>query len=138
MDYSKEQGGRYSPQQVENYLEILAKYSDNQEASPPKDRTLVDRTVRCKLCQGSQFFVKLGYNICEECGASQGHALGFYDQKEYDRFYFRKKSIYQRKHHYEKKIAQVSKRISLTEEQKYCLFKKLMAIDQHVMEILSK
>ena len=26
----------------------------------------------------------------------------------------------------------------LTEEQKYCLFKKLMEIDQHVMEILNK
>ena len=41
-------------------------------------------------------------------------------------------------YHYEKKIAQVSKRLHLTEEQKYYLFKKLMAIDQHVMEILNE
>ena len=55
---------------------------------------------------------------------SLGHALGFYDQREYDRFHFRKKSIYQRKYHYEKKIAEISKKLPLTEDQKYCLYKK--------------
>ena len=67
------------------------------------------------------------------------HALGFFfDQKEYDRCHFRQKSIYQRKYHYEKKIAQVSKRLCLNEEQKYCLLKKLMTIDKDKMEILNK
>ena len=58
--------------------------------------------------------------------------------RNYDRLHFRKKSIYQRKYHYEKKIDQVSKRLHLTEEQKYSLYNKLMAIDNHVMEILNK
>ena len=137
MAYNKEQG-RYSSQQIENYLEILKNYSANQEAGDGEALPTEDRSVRCKLCKGKQFFVKLGYNIREECGASQGHALGFYGQTEYDRFHFRKKSIYQRKYHYEIKIAQVSKRLSLNEEQKYCLFKKLMAIDKDKMEILDK
>ena len=38
----------------------------------------------------------------------------------------------------EKKIHQVSKRLHLTEDQKYCLYNKLMAIDNHVMDILNK
>ena len=52
--------------------------------------------------------------------------------------HFRKKSIYQRKYHYEKKIDQVSKRLHLTDEQRYYLYNKLMMIDNHVMEILNK
>ena len=116
----------------------MENYSANQEAGDGEALPPEDRYVRCKLCKGKQFFVKLGYNICEECSASQGHALRFYDEKEYDRFHFREKSIYQRKYHYEKKIAQVSKRLSLAEEQRYCLFKKLMAIDKDAMEVLNK
>ena len=48
------------------------------------------------------------------------------------------KSIYQRKYHHEKKVNQVSKRLNLTDEQRYELYNKLMAIDNHVMEILNK
>ena len=58
--------------------------------------------VRCKICQDDKFFVKTGYNICEKCGMSRGHVLGFFDQKEYERFHFRQKSIYQQKYNYEK------------------------------------
>ena len=49
-----------------------------------------------------------------------------------------KKSIYHRKYHYEKKVNQISKRINLTDEQRYELYNKLMAIDNHVMKILNK
>ncbi|CAH3164872.1 unnamed protein product [Porites evermanni] len=79
-----------------------------------------------------------GYDICDSCGTTNGHVLGYFDLKEYNRFHFRKKSIYQRKYHYEKKVDQVSKRINLTDEQKYELYIKLMEIDNHVMEILNK
>ena len=64
--------------------------------------------------------------------------MGYYDQKDYDRLHFRKKSIYQRKYYYEKKVNQVSKRLQLTEDEKYDLYNKLMSIDNHVMEILNK
>ncbi|CAH3177348.1 unnamed protein product [Porites evermanni] len=79
-----------------------------------------------------------GYNICDSCGTTNGHVLGYFDLKEYDRFHFRKKSIYQRKYHYEKKVDQISRRLRLTEDEKYELYSKLMAIDNHVMEILNK
>ncbi|MCG8407670.1 MAG: hypothetical protein MI923_20930 [Phycisphaerales bacterium] len=61
---------------------------------------------------------------------SYGHVLGYYDQREYERFHFRKKSIYQRKYHYEKKIADISNKfgLTLTEEKKHCLYKRLMEI----------
>ena len=64
--------------------------------------------------------------------------MGYFDKKDYDRLHFRKKSIYQRKYHYEKKVDQVSKIIKLTEDEKCDLFYKLMAIDNKVMEILNK
>lgn len=56
---------------------------------------------------------------------SQGHAFGFFDQKEYERFHFRPKSIYQRTYHYQKKTANMSNKfkIFLTEEEKYQLYK---------------
>ena len=64
--------------------------------------------------------------------------MGYFDKIDYDRLLFRKKSIYQRKYHYEKRVDQVSKRLKLTEDEKYELYKKLMAIDNNVMEILNK
>lgn len=67
---------------------------------------------------------------------SQGHALGFFDQKEYERFHFRQKSIYQRTHHYQKKTVNMSNKLKifLTEEEKYQLYRKLMGIDRDKME----
>ena len=82
------------------------------------------RKAKCWNCQNSECFtIDSGYKICDYCGVANGHVLGFYDVKDYDRLHFRKKSIYQRKYHYEKKVDQVSKRINLTDEQKYELYK---------------
>ena len=122
----------YTEEQIEKYLEILNNYNNTSTNQAVEDG------VRCWNCQSNRFFVNSGYKICEDCGASNGHVLGSYDQKDYDRLHFRRKSIYQRKYHYEKKVNQVSKRLQLTEDQKYCLFNKLMAIDNHVMKILNK
>ena len=123
----------YTKEEIERYLEILKKY--NRTSSEVGE---ANRYIKFWKCLSDCFFVNSGYKICEECGASNGHVLGYYDQKDYDRLHFRKKNIYQRKYHYDKKIDQVSKRLHLTEDQKYCLYNKLMAIDNHVMEILNK
>ena len=120
----------YTEDQIKKYLEILHNYTKKTED--------VIRKVRCSNCKSNSFCVESGYNICDSCGTTNGHVLGYFDFKEYDRFHFRKKSIYQRKYHYEKKVDQVSKRINLTDEQKYELYNKLMNIDNHVMEILNK
>ena len=122
----------YTKEEIEKYLEILKSYNNTQLEE--KENT----KVRCSNCQSDSFSIESGYNICEECGLTNGHVLGYFDLKEYDRFHFRKKSIYQRKYHYEKKVNQVSKRLHLTEDEKCELYSKLMAIDNHVMEILNK
>ena len=127
----------YTEEQIEKYLEIL----NNCNNASTNQAVEEDRKVKCWNCQSDRrdcFFVNSGYSICEDCGVSNGHVLGYYDQKDYDRLHFRKKSLYQRKYHYEKKTDQVSKRLHLTEEQKCGLYNKLMTIDNHVMEILNK
>ena len=103
----------YTEEQIEKYLEILNNYNNasTNQAVPPLRAVEeadadadaeVSRKVRCWNCQSNHFFVNLGYSICDSCGAINGHVLGYYDQKDYDRLHFRKRSIYQRRYHYEK------------------------------------
>ena len=121
----------YTEEQIKQYLKILHNYTKQTVGEE-------NRKVKCWNCHNSEcFFIHLGYSICDYYVAENGHVLG-YDLKDYDRLHFRKRSIYQRKYHYEKKVNQVSKRLHLTEDQKYDLYNKLMAIDNHVMEILNK
>ena len=130
----------YTEEQIEKYLEILNNYN-NTSTNQAVEEADADRKVKCWNCQSDGrdcFFVNLRYIICEDCGTTNGHVLWYYDQKEYDRLLFRKKSIYQRRYHYEKKIDQVSKRFHLTEDQKIIVFNKLMMIDNYVMELLNK
>ena len=122
----------YKKEEIEKYLEILRSYNNTQSEEKANTK------VRCRNCQSVSFSFESGYNICDSCGLTNGHVLGYFDLKEYDRFHFRKKSIYQRKYHYEKKVNQVSRRLHLTEDEKCELCNKLMAIDNHVMEILNK
>ena len=122
----------YTEEEIEKYLEILHKYTSKPEEE-------VSIKSKCCNCQNRESFtIETGYKICDYCGVENGHVLGFYDVKDYDRLYFRKKSIYQRSYHYEKKVNQISKRINLSDEERYELYSKLMAIDNHVMEILNK
>ena len=94
---------------------------------------------KCCNCENRESFtIDSGYKICDYCGVANGHVLGFYDVKDYDRLYFKKKSIYHRKYHYEKEVNQISKRINLNDEQKCILYDKLMKIDNYVMKILNK
>ena len=121
----------YTKEEIEKYLEILRSYNNQSEEKENKK-------VRCSNCQSDSFVIDSGYNVCDSCGLTNGHVLGYFDLKEYDRFHFRKKSIYQRKYHYEKKVDQVSRRLHLTDDEKCELYDKLMVIDNHVMEILNK
>ena len=122
----------YSEDQIKKYLELLHNYTKNfTEESNWK--------AKCTNCENStSFTIDYGYKICDECGVANGHVLGFYDNKDFDRLFYRKKSVYQRKYYYEKKVNKISKRINLTNEQKNELYSKLMEIDNHVMEILNK
>ena len=94
---------------------------------------------KCLGCPNTESFtIDSGLKICNECGTANGHVLGFFDVKDYDRLYYRKKSIYHRKYHYEKKVNQISKLINLNDEQKYELYDRLIKIDNYIMEILNK
>ena len=122
----------YTEDQIKKYLEILHNYN-----SQPVEE--VNVKAKCCNCQNSECFtIDSGYKICDYCGVANGHVLGFYDVKDYDRLYFTKKSIYHRKYHYEKKVNQISKRINLNDEQKCELYDKLIKIDNYIMEILNK
>ena len=120
---------QYTKEEIKKYLDILHNYSNKQDIT----------VAGCKNCQRDDCFsIYSGQKICESCGTLNGHVLGYYDKKDYDRLHFRKKSIYQRKYHYEKKVNQVSERLQLTDDEKCDLYNKLMLIDNHVMERLNK
>ena len=67
-----------------------------------------------------------------------GHVLGYWDIKEYNRFHYRKKSIYQRRYHYEKKVNQISNKLNLNDDQKHELYNRLMNIDNNVIKKINK
>ena len=122
----------YTEEEIKKHPEILHNYTNQ----PVEEISI---KAKCCNCQNSECFtIDSGYKICDECGVANGHVLGFYDVKDYDRLYYRKKSIYHSKYHYEKKVNQISKRINLNDEQKCELYDKLIKIDNYVMEILNK
>ena len=122
----------YTEEEIKKYLDILHNYTCKSEEE-------FSGKSKCSNCPNTEFFtIDSGYKICDECGTANGYVLGLFDVKDYDRLYYRKKSIYHRKYHYEKKVNQISKRINLTDEQKCELYDKRMKIDNYVMEILNK
>ena len=122
----------YSEEEIKRYIKILHNFT-----KPPVEE--VSRKSKCWNCQRDDCFaIVSGFKLCENCGGQNEHVLGYFDKKDYDRLHFRKKSIYHRKYHYEKRVDQVSKTLQLTEDEKYELYNKLMAIDNNIMEILNK
>ena len=120
----------YKEDQIKKYLEILHNYTKNTQNEPKM------QSSQCSNCENSEnFAIYQGYKICEECGSTNGHVLGYFNPKEYDRLHFRKKSIYQRKYYYEKKIKQIS---NLSGEDKNLLYRKLMGIDEKIMKEVNK
>ena len=122
----------YTEEEIKKYLDILHNYSSQpmQQISP---------NSKCSNCSNTNHFtIDSGYKICDECGTSNGHVLGLFDLKDFDRLHYRKKSIYHRKYHYEKKVNQISKLINLTNEEKCELYERLVKIDNYIMEILNK
>ena len=120
----------YSEAEIKKYFEIIKKYT-----KPPEE---TNRKTRCWNCQESEFDLVSGFKICENCGCQNEAVLGYLDKRDQDRLIFRKKSIYQRKYHYEKKVNLISKRLKLSDDEKYDLYSKLLEIDNKVMEILNK
>ena len=112
-------------------MDILRSYTKS-----PKNET--DRKISCSNCQKTDFDLVSGFVFCVNCGKQNGRYFDSFDKKDQDRLLFRKKSIYQRKYHFEKKVKQISKRLKLTEDEKYNLYSKLMEIDNRIMEKLNE
>ena len=121
----------YTENEIKKYFEIIKKYSKSQEKE-------TDRKTKCWNCKETDFEIVSGFKICVNCSSQNERFLGYLDKRDQDRLVFRKKSVYQRKYHYEKKVNQISKRLKLTEDEKYDLFKKLLEIDNSVLEKLNK
>ena len=133
----------YTQEQIEKFKETLEKYKKQLEEPILKEERIYTTCVNPDCITNQQgglrgmqppnFYVESGFYMCKSCDSFNGHALGYYDKKEYDRFYYRRKSIYQRKYHYENKVKDISKRLSLTDDEEYCLFNKLMEIDEETI-----
>ena len=121
----------YTEEEINKYLNILHNYNKRTQQFSPKSK--------CKNCLNTEsFIIDSGLKICYECGLANGHVLGLFDLKDLDRLYYRKKSIYYRKYHYEKKVNQISKVINLNDEEKCELYYRLVKIDNYIMEKLNK
>ena len=125
----------YTEEEIKKYLDILHNYKIEREG-------VIGGTYAspiCKGCSNTESFTSYsGYNMCYECGTINGHILGQFDVKDFDRLYYRKKSIYHRKYYYDKKVKQISKLINLTDEQNCELYNKILKIDNYIMKILNK
>lgn len=115
----------YSREEIEKYLEILRSLSKKEQA------------VKSSCCESPSFIIESGYHLCENCGTTKGHVLGYFDNKEYDRFHFQKKSVYQPKYYYEKKVNLISKSINLSDEEKCELYDRLISIDNNLKKQLN-
>ena len=144
MAYTNQQQGMQS--HLEAYNEIMKKYRDHQQGgsggcnSPRIYTTCVnpDCITNQHDPQPPEFYIESGFYMCESCDSPNGHARGYYDIKEYDRFHYRKKSIYQRKYHYENKVKDISKRLALTDDYQHCLYNKLMEIEEKNIKEINK
>ena len=131
----------YTEEEIKKYLDILHNYKYERDY-PPTSRGVMGgcypSKAKCKNCPNTEnFTIDWGQKICNECGVLNGHVLGLFDIKDLERLHYRKKSIYHRKYHYEKKVNQISKRINLTDEEKSKLHDNITKINNHVMEILN-
>lgn len=120
----------YTEEEIEKYMKILKNYKKNNE--------IEDNKFRCKNCQSDSFTIDFGQYVCEECGVLNGNVLGYFNIKEKDRLFYRKKSIYNRKYYYQKNISKIFEIIKLTDTEKNQLYTELMKINDSVMEIQNK
>ena len=121
----------FTEKEIQKYLDTIYNYIKS-----PKNET--DRKISCSSCQEKEFDLVAGYVFCENCGKQNGRYFDSFDKRDQDRLVFRKKSIYQRKYHYEKRVEELGKMIQLTDDEKYDLYSKLLEINNKVMEELNK
>ena len=131
----------YTSHEIKKYLGILeGNIKNNPSPNLPSSRGVLggQGPPTNKCCENPQFIIWSGYRLCENCCTTSGHVLGYFDAKEYDRFHFQKKSVYQPKYYYEKKVDQISNIIELSDEEKSLVYDKLIKIDEKIKQKLNK
>ena len=127
----------YTEEEIKKYLDILHNYKVEREGVI--GGTVGSPISKCLGCPNTESFtIDSGLKICDDCGTLNGHVLGQFDLKDFDRLHYRKKSIYHRKYHYEKKVNQISKLIRLNDDEKCELYDRLIKIDNYIMGIINK
>lgn len=121
----------YTSHEIKKYLGILEEnVKNNPSPFLPSIADVKTKSNHC--CENPSFIIWSGYRLCENCCTTSGHVLGYFDTKEYDRFHFQKKSVYQPKYYYEKKVSHISDLIDLSDEEKSLVYDKLIKIDEKI------
>ena len=125
----------YTQEEIYKYLSIM---EDNikKNLDLPFINDVIEKRREC--CSDPKFIIWSGYRLCENCSTTSGHVLGYFDAKEYDRFHFQKKSIYQPKYYYEKKVSHISDIIDLSDEEKSLVYDKLIKIDEKMKKKINE
>ena len=119
---------RYSEEEIQKYLNILDTYKKNRaDASPIKQG-----------CNRENLIPVLGQWLCLECGLLKGYILHQCDINDNDRVHYQKKSIYNRKYYFEKKVNDVANLIGLNDDEKSILYERLLEMDSKNMIIVNK
>ena len=85
---------QYSQQEIEQYINILKKYSEPKPKPKPECSHLLED---CKP----------GFLVCKKCASliqKNEHTSSYKDSQ---RCYFKKKSVYERRYHFENKVNQL-------------------------------
>ena len=78
---------QYTEEEIKKYLGIFHNYLNQQAITVAGG--VGGATPCCKNCQESDCFsIYSGYKVCESCGCLNGHVLGYYDKKDYERLHF--------------------------------------------------
>ena len=126
---------KYSQEEIQKYLEIMESSIKNNSILPSINNVIEKRR---DCCENPRFIIWSGYRLCENCSTTSGHVLGYFDTKEYDRFHFQKKSVYQPKYYYEKKVSNISDIIDLSDEEKSLVYDKLIKIDEKMKKKINE
>lgn len=127
----------YSQEEIQKYLEIMeSNIKNNSSPVLPSINNVIEKRSGC--CENPKFIIWSGYRLCENYSTTSGHVLGYFDAKEYDRFHFQKKSVYQPKYYYEKKVSRISDIIDLSDEEKSLVYDKLIKIDEKIKKKINE
>ena len=136
-------GGRWKGtippfEHIEAYNEIMKKYESRGGSIPPVRNCVNPDCNSRKGGSGGnvvspEFYVESGFYFCEKCDSCNGKAFGYFDYQERNRFQYRKRSIFQRKYHYENIVKDIGKKLSLSDDEEYLLLTKLKDINEDII-----